>query len=454
MLRQLFSRTIILLLITTTSSVALAQEVTKQQDSNRKVYRMLDQVALVFEKIRANYVEEVDDEELLENAIRGMLAGLDPHSIYIDSISFQELEIEQKGEYAGVGLEVIMDGGALRVVTPMDDTPAARAGIISGDLITHVNGTALAGLNINEAVNKLRGPVNTKVNITVVRKGLEKPMEIELERKIIELSAVRQRLERGNIGYIRITTFNNEKLIRDLRKAVSDIRKSAKEDLKGFVIDLRNNPGGLLTQAIDVADAFLERGEIVSMRGRTPDNNARWNATRGDLAKGLPIVVLANAGSASAAEIVIGAFQDHRRATIVGERTFGKGIVQSEIRLGKNSALRLTTARYYTPSGGAIQAKGIVPDIEILAVLQDGTVRTRRREQDLENHIEAEGTETADPKVETKTPATAGVVVDRPLERPVPAAVKGADPVDYQLKYALDLLEGVIQVADNGNPAS
>ena len=454
MLRQVFSSAFIFIFV---SSAAIAAGETKFKESsnpNSEVYKKIDLVAEVFEEIRARYVEEVSDEDLLEDAIRGMLAGLDPHSVYIDAESFKELEIEQKGEYGGVGLEVVMDAGALRVVTPMDETPAAKAGITTGDLITHVDGEAVAGLNVNQAVNRLRGPVDTKVHVTIVRKDVEKPLEIDLVRKVIKLKAVRHRVERGRIGYIRITTFNNGRLSRDLTAAVRDIRESAGVALKGYVIDLRNNPGGLLRQAIEVADAFLERGEIVSMRGRTRDNNARWNASRGDLAQGLPIVVLANAGSASAAEIVIAALQDHKRATIIGERTFGKGIVQSEIQLGPDSALRLTTARYYTPSGSAIQAIGIEPDIKVMAILPNGVVRASRREQDLENHIEAETAETETEETEPKTPVTPAGVVNRPLERPIPAALKNGEVIDYQLQYALDLLEGVIQAASGKTPAS
>ena len=453
-LRQVFSSVFIFIFVSSAAIAAGEPKSNEPSNPNSEVYKKIDLVAEVFEEIRARYVEEVSDEDLLEDAIRGMLAGLDPHSVYIDAESFKELEIEQKGEYGGIGLEVVMDGGALRVVTPMDETPAAKAGIITGDLITHVDGETIAGLNVNQAVNRLRGLVDTKVHVTIVRKDVEKPLEIDLVRKVIKLKAIRHRVERGSIGYIRITTFNNGRLSRDLTAVVRDIRKTAGANLKGYIIDLRNNPGGLLRQAIEVADAFLERGEIVSMRGRTRDNNARWNASRGDLAQGLPIVVLANAGSASAAEIVIAALQDHKRATIVGERTFGKGIVQSEIQLGPDSALRLTTARYYTPSGRAIQAIGIEPDIKVMAILPNGVVRTSRREQDLENHIEAETAEAETEEMETKTPVTSAGVVDRPLERPIPAALENGEVIDYQLKYALDLLEGVIQAASGKTPAS
>lgn len=453
-LRQVFSSAFIFIFVSSAAIAAGDAKFKESSNPNSEIYKKIDLVAEVFEQIRARYVEEVSDEDLLEDAIRGMLAGLDPHSVYIDAESFKELEIEQKGEYGGVGLEVVMDGGALRVVTPMDETPAAKAGITTGDLITHVDGEAVAGLSINQAVSRLRGPVDTKVHVTIVRKDVEKPLEIDIVRKVIKLKAVRHRVERGSIGYIRITTFNNGRLSRDLTTAVRDIRKTAGANLKGYVIDLRNNPGGLLRQAIEVADAFLERGEIVSMRGRTRDNNARWNASRGDLAQGLPIVVLANAGSASAAEIVIAALQDHKRATIIGERTFGKGIVQSEIPLGPDSALRLTTARYYTPSGSAIQAIGIEPDIEVMAILPNGVVRASRREQDLENHIEAETAEAQTEETEPKAPVTAAGVVNRPLERPIPAALENDEVIDYQLKYALDLLEGVIQAASGKTPAS
>jgi len=283
--------------------------------------------------------------------------------------------------------------------------------------------------------------------LTIVRKGVDKPFDVTLTREIITLSAVSHRVERGNIGYIRVTTFNNERLSRDLRKAIRDVRAELGDNLRGLVLDMRNNPGGLLNQAIEVSDMFLDQGEIVSTRGRRDVDNARWNATRGDIAEGLPIVVLANAGSASATEIVIGALQDHRRATIIGDKSFGKGVVQSVIPLGPQRALRLTTARYYTPAGRAIQARGIEPDIEVHQLSADGDdARAPRREADLRNHIAAEGKEDSDVTADTSTD-------DETVSRPVASADQDGKPKDYQLQYALDLLEGVVKIAENQPPA-
>jgi carboxyl-terminal processing protease len=329
-------------------------------------YRQLNLFGDVFERVRSEYVEQPDDGKLIESAINGMLTSLDPHSSYMNPKSFKDMQVQNKGEFGGLGIEVTMEDGLVKVVTPIDDTPAARAGIRAGDLITHLDGEAVSGLSLNQAVDRMRGPVNAAITLTVKREGADKPLEIKIVRDIIRIKSVRFREEGGDIGYIRITQFT-EQTSDGLRDAVEKIAKNLPGDkLKGYVLDLRNNPGGLLDQAVAVSDAFLERGEIVSTRGRNADETQRFNARSGDLTRNKPMIVLINGGSASASEIVAGALQDHKRATIVGTRSFGKGSVQTIIPLGQNGAIRLTTARYYTPSGRSIQAKGIAPDIEIL----------------------------------------------------------------------------------------
>jgi carboxyl-terminal processing protease len=329
-------------------------------------YRQLNLFGDIFERVRSHYVEKPDDSKLVEGAVNGMLNGLDPHSSYLDPKSFRDMQIQTRGEFGGLGIEVTMEDGLVKVVAPIDDTPAAKAGIRAGDVITHLDDEAVQGLTLNQAVEKMRGPVNTKINLKVMRKGVDKPLDIAIVRDVIRVRSVRSKVE-DDVGYIRITQFNDQ-TTEGLKKAIKDITDQVPADkLKGYVLDLRNNPGGLLDQAISVSDAFLERGEIVSTRGRDPDETQRFNARPGDLVKAKPVIVLINGGSASASEIVAGALQDHKRATLLGTRSFGKGSVQTIIPLGPgNGALRLTTARYYTPAGRSIQAKGIVPDIEVL----------------------------------------------------------------------------------------
>src|SRR5712675_45330 len=324
-------------------------------------YRQLNLFGDVFERVRADYVEKPDDAKLVEQAINGMLNGLDPHSSYMDPKSFRDMQVQTRGEFGGLGIEVTMEDGLVKVVTPIDETPAAKAGILANDVITHLDDEAVQGLTLNQAVEKMRGPVNTKIRLKVMRKGQDKPVEVAITRDVIRVRSVRSRLE-DDVGFIRVTQFN-EQTTEGLKKAITDLSAQAGDKLKGFIIDLRNNPGGLLDQAISVSDAFLEKGEIVSTRGRTAEETLRFNARAGDLAKNKPVIVLINGGSASASEIVAGALQDHRRATVIGTRSFGKGSVQTIIPLGSgNGALRLTTARYFTPSGRSIQAKGISPD--------------------------------------------------------------------------------------------
>ena len=359
-------------------------------------YRQLNLFGDVFERVRADYVEKPDDGKLVESAINGMLNALDPHSSYMDAKSFRDMQVQTRGEFGGLGIEVTMEDGLVKVVAPIDDTPAAKAGVMAGDIITHLDDEPVQGLTLNQAVDKMRGPVNTKIRLKMMRKGQDKPVEVSIVRDIIRVRSVRSSNEASEIGYIRITQFN-EQTTEGLKKALTDLTAQiAPEKLKGFVLDLRNNPGGLLDQAISVSDAFLERGEIVSTRGRNAEETQRFNARAGDLIKNKPLIVLINGGSASASEIVAGALQDHKRATVIGTRSFGKGSVQTIIPLGSgNGALRLTTARYFTPSGRSIQAKGISPDIEVLQeVPEELKVRTESKgEAALRGHLKAEGQE-------------------------------------------------------------
>jgi carboxyl-terminal processing protease len=358
-------------------------------------YRQLSLFGDVFERVRSDYVERPDDSKLVESAINGMLAGLDPHSSYMDAKSFRDMQVQTRGEFGGLGIEVTMEDGLIKVVAPIDDTPAAKAGIMANDVITHLDDEPVQGLTLNQAVEKMRGPVNTKIRLKVMRKGSDKPVEISITRDIIRVRSVRSNMNGDDVGYIRVTQFN-EQTTEGVRRAIADLGNTAGDKLKGYVIDIRNNPGGLLDQAISVSDAFLEKGEIVSTRGRNAEETQRFNARAGDMTKGKPVIVLINGGSASASEIVAGALQDHKRATIIGTRSFGKGSVQTIIPLGSgNGALRLTTARYFTPSGRSIQAKGITPDIEVLQdVPEELKARTDSRgESSLRGHLKGEGQE-------------------------------------------------------------
>ena len=387
-------------------------------------YRQLNLFGDIFERVRSHYVEKPEDAKLVEAAINGMLNGLDPHSSYMDPKSFRDMQVQTRGEFGGLGIEVTMEDGLVKVVAPIDDTPAAKAGIRANDVITHLDDEAVQGMTLNQAVEKMRGPVNTKIRLKVMRKGAEKPIEVSITRDIIRVRSVRHRMEGPDVGYIRITQFN-EQTTEGLKKALSELAAQIPPDkLRGYIIDLRNNPGGLLDQAISVSDTFLDRGEIVSTRGRDPDETQRFNARPGDLTKGKPVIVLINGGSASASEIVAGALQDHKRAAVVGTRSFGKGSVQIIIPLGAgNGALRLTTARYYTPAGRSIQAKGIVPDIESLQEVPE-EVKARaemRGESSLRGHLKADGEEQGG------------------SQSYVPPEAKD----DKALKLALDLIRGI-----------
>jgi carboxyl-terminal processing protease len=331
--------------------------------SNDQTYRYLNLFGDVFERIRSDYVDKPDEKQLVEGAIQGMLSSLDPHSAYLDPKQYRERQVDIRGEFGGLGIEVSMENGLIKVVSPIDDTPAAHAGILANDVITEIDGQKVEGMTLSQAVEKMRGKVGTKITLTIQRKGAAKPLVKTLTRDTIHIRVVRNRVEGDDVGYIRIASFS-EATADGLQKAIVDIQKKVPDDkLKGYVLDLRNNPGGLLDQAIQVVDDFIDRGEVVSTRGRRPEDIQRYNARPGDLTHKKPMIVLINGGSASASEIVAGALQDHRRATILGTRSFGKGSVQTLITLGSNGALSLTTARYFTPCGRSIQAKGITPDI-------------------------------------------------------------------------------------------
>ncbi|MCK2056504.1 S41 family peptidase [Methylobacterium sp. 37f] len=407
-------------LLSGTSAVAASAE----------TYRQLSLFGDVFEKIRTDYVEKPDEAKLIEAAVNGMLTSLDPHSSYMDSKSFRDMQVQTRGEFGGLGIEVTMEDGLIKVVTPIDDTPASKAGILTNDIITQIDEDQVQGLTLNQAVDKMRGPVNSPVKLKISRKESKDPIEVTLNRDVIKIKPVRSRAEGGDIGYIRLTQFN-EQTFDGLRAAIDKLNTDIGADkLKGYVLDLRNNPGGLLDQAVMVSDAFLDRGEIVSTRGRNPDETQRFSAKAGDLTKGKPIVVLVNGGSASASEIVAGALQDHKRATVLGTRSFGKGSVQSIIPLGGSGALRLTTARYYTPSGRSIQAKGIEPDQEILQEVPDelkGKDETKG-EAGLKGHLKQKDVE----------------------ERGGSSAYVPPDPAkDKQLTAAFDFLRGIQKGAAN-----
>jgi carboxyl-terminal processing protease len=360
-------------------------------------YRQLNLFGDVFERVRADYVDKPNDTKLIESAINGMLTGLDPHSSYMDPKSFRDMQVQTRGEFGGLGIEVTMEDGLIKVVAPIDDTPAAKAGVQANDIITMLDDEAVQGMTLNQAVDKMRGPVNSNIKLTIMRKGVSKPIVLTITRDIIRVKSVRSHAEGTDVGYIRITQFN-EQTTDGLKQAITDLKSQLGEDkIKGYILDLRNNPGGLLDQAISVANAFVDKGEIVSTRGRNADETQRFNARASDVLAGhKPLIVLINGGSASASEIVAGALQDHRRATLIGTRSFGKGSVQTIIPLGAgNGALWLTTARYYTPSGRSIQAKGIVPDI---TEMQDVPSALKgeadsKGEASLPGHLAATGTE-------------------------------------------------------------
>jgi carboxyl-terminal processing protease len=396
------------------------------QSNRQETYKQLNLFGDVFQRVQEQYVEEVTDKELIESAISGMLQSLDPHSSYLSVESYEDMQVKTKGTFGGLGIEITMEDGFVKVVSPIDDTPAALAGMQSGDLIIAVNGESLRGLSINEAVSQLRGPIGSKIKITVVRNE-EEPFELEIKRDIIKITSVKHNVI-NNVGYIRLTTFS-ETTTEGLEIAVEKIQKEIGDNFLGLILDLRNNPGGLLNQSISVSDAFLNQGEIVSTKGRKKDDASRVFAKKGDIINGKPLVVLINSGSASASEIVAGALKDHSRAIIIGTRSFGKGSVQSIIPLAGNGAMRLTTARYYTPSGISIQAKGIQPDIIVEAGITEANKdkKKNRREENLRGALDNKNTKSKDENPEPKIKLT---VTEKLMQ-------------DNQVSRAIDLIRGI-----------
>jgi carboxyl-terminal processing protease len=396
-------------------------------DEKKEVYKYLNLFGEAFEKIKNNYVEEVTVKKLIESAIDGMLNSLDPHSSYLNTEELDELRVQTKGEFGGLGIEVTLENGLVKVISPIDDTPAERAGVRSGDMITHLDDEPVLGMTLSEAVSIMRGKVGSKIKLRVSRNEVES-LDIEITRAIIELKAVKSRLE-DNIGYIRVSSFN-QKVDQEIIKAIKSFDKQKENKIVGYVLDLRNNPGGLLDQAVNVTDIFLEKGEIVSTRGRKKSEGNRYNAVKNDLTNGLPLVVLINQGSASASEIVAGALQDHKRAIIMGTKSFGKGSVQTIIPSGENVAIKLTTARYYTPLGRSIQQTGIDPDILVeQAELKKIDQISNRQESDLRGSIKNEQAVKEDENKEKSD--------DKPSFE------------DYQLSRALDLISAISILKEN-----
>ncbi|MFY8092945.1 MAG: S41 family peptidase [Niveispirillum sp.] len=448
---KLFSTAAIAALLAFTVPLGVTGGAQAREPLKSETYKQLDLFADVFERVRSEYVEEVSDEQLIEAAIDGMLTSLDPHSSYLNKKNFADMRVQTRGEFGGLGIEVTTENGFVKVISPMDDTPAARAGVQPGDYITHLNDEQIVGLSLNDAVEKMRGPVGSDIKVTIRRAGVAEPIQLSMTRASIKVQSVRFRAE-DNVGYIRISSFN-EQTQPGLDKAMAKLKEQLGPKLIGYVLDMRNNPGGLLDQAVSVSDTFLEKGrEIVSTRGRGGKEGDRYTAKAGDAADGLPVVVLINGGSASASEIVAGALQDHKRAIILGTQSFGKGSVQTIIPLqGQQSAMRLTTSRYYTPAGKSIQQLGITPDIEVqpAKIEELAAAGQRRREADLPNALR--NTDQGAGAKPAPAPAPgAGATPSAPSPAPTPtatpvAANSNADtaPVDYQLARAVDLLRGV-----------
>ena len=422
--------------------------IAQESGGNSALYEDLELFGNVFERIRSDYVEMPDDKKLIEAAINGMLTSLDPHSGFLSANDYQDMQTQTRGSFGGLGMEVTQEDGIVKVVSPIDDTPAANAGVQAGDFITHVNGESLLGLNVDQAVDRMRGPVGSEVTITILREGEQEPFDLTMTRDTIKLTVVRTQIE-GDAVVLRVTTFNDatfSTLKTELEKAVEEA--GGMDKINGFVLDLRNNPGGLLNQAIAVSDAFLDAGEIVSTRGRRAEESERWNAEAGDLAQGKPMVVLINGGSASASEIVTGALQDHRRAIVVGEKSFGKGSVQTVMPVTSDSAIRLTTARYYTPSGRSIQAMGINPDIIV--------VQPPRPPANAEEDENGENTPRSNSSFSRSEADLRGALNNDSIseeerkqieeEAAQVEATARLREQDYQLAYAVDILKGLSAV--------
>ncbi|MEA2776899.1 MAG: carboxyl-terminal processing protease [Acetobacteraceae bacterium] len=408
------------------------------QDSSRTdMYQMLKVFGDVMQRVRAEYVDPVDDKELIENAINGMLTGLDPHSSYMNAKSFKDMQIQTKGEFGGLGIEVSEEKGVIKVVSPIDDTPAARAGIKPGDIITALDGKTVIGMSLNDAVDRMRGPPNSKIVLTVKRQNVDKPVEVPLIRETIKIQVVKSRMEPNDIGYVRLSQFT-EQADAGIKQAVKNLRQQNGGKLRGLILDLRNNPGGLLDQAVSVSSDFVDQGEIVSTRARHPDESQRWDAKGDDILHGAPLVVLINGGSASASEIVSGALQDHRRAIVLGTKSFGKGSVQTVIPLPGNGAMRLTTARYYTPSGRSIQALGITPDVPVQESREERSTFGGEREADYNKVLTNQGGTGAQVlALRTDLPAITKQIPDKPPEDFPKFDPTKPDATDFQLQQGL-----------------
>ncbi len=433
------------LLLLSTSPCLAATPAPAAKSSESSTYELLNLFGEVFDRVRSDYVEPVSDDKLIESALNGMLTSLDPHSSYMNEKSFADMKIQTKGEFGGLGIEVTMENGLVKVVSPIDDTPAARAGVKPGDFISEIDGTAVMGLTLQEAVEKMRGAVGSSIKIMILREGLKEPLFLTLKRDLIKIQSVRSRSE-DDVIYLRISSFS-ENTSEAMKAAYEKEKKAIGGKLKGVVLDLRNNPGGLLDQAIEISDAFLDKGEIVSTRSRKPEESRRFSAKPGDIAGGLPIVVLINEGSASASEIVAGALKDHKRGVVMGIKSFGKGSVQTVMPIENHGAIRITTARYYTPSGISIQAKGITPDIVVeQAKLEALKPNTSFSEESLPGHLindqakDEEGTVIPfiDPKKEPKRDDK------KEPRKDATTGKKDKDGAgDYQLSRALDLIRAV-----------
>jgi len=457
-LRAKISATLAVLLLSTTAIAAPPAKKPVPVKPKHDTYEMLNLFGEVFERVKEDYVEPVTDQDLIENALNGMLSSLDPHSGYLNEKAFGEMQVQTKGEFGGLGIEVTMDNGLVKVVSPIDDTPAFKAGIKAGDYISHINGEQVMGMSLSDAVERMRGPVNSKITLTILREGAPEPLDKILNRDVIKIKSVKAKLL-GDIIYVRLASFS-EQTGANLKSEIFRLQKLAGKNLKGYVLDMRNNPGGLLDQATEVSDAFLDSGEIVSTRGRTTEGAKRYNATKGDITNGKPIVVLINGGSASASEIVSGALQDHHRAVVMGIKSFGKGSVQTVIPLTGYGAMRLTTSRYYTPSGRSIQAEGITPDIEVKQATKieyEQVNRFMRNEASLGRHLANPDEKKGEvPASQEDNSAKIMPLLDKANEKnkkpgepgkteevPTPTMTEGDPDKDFQLARALDLIRGL-----------
>ena len=448
---QFFSLALVVSTSANCAEVPVKKEATAK--SKHDTYEMLNLFGEVFEKVKDSYVEPKTDEELIENSLNGMLSSLDPHSSYLNEKAFKDMQVQTKGEFGGLGIEVTMDNGLVKVVSPIDDTPAFKAGVKSGDYISHINDEPVMGITLSDAVDKMRGAVGSKVKLTILREGLNEPLDLTMTRDVIKIKVVKAKMIGDDIVYLRLASFS-EQAAKLLQDNIEQFQKKQGGKIKGYVLDLRNNPGGLLDQAIDVSDIFLTQGEIVSTRGRDAEGAKRYNATKGDLTNGAPLVVLINGGSASASEIVSGALQDHKRAIVMGTKSFGKGSVQTIIPLTGHGAMRITTSRYYTPSGRSIQAEGIVPDIEVKQgeIKYSEPNKFMRNEASLTGHLANPDEKKTEDKPAPEVKSTIAPMMEKLAKEADKKAAKGSaeetpadedDAKDLQLGRAVDLIRGL-----------